>query len=73
MTFQSKTFPELLRLHHLEEMFGVGSTTIYAQIKAGVLPKPHKGIIGRASYWRLSEVNAAIAERLGTNAQQKGN
>lgn len=50
---------ELITMKNFRAVSKLGSTSIYAGIKAGIFPKPIK--IGRSSRWLRSEVEAAIA------------
>ena len=52
----------LIRLPHVKQMVGLGTTAIYDRIKQGSFPKPIK--LGRMSMWVESEVQKWIAERI---------
>lgn len=58
----------LLRIQEVMHITGFGKSTIYAKISDGTFPKPIK-ISQRAVAWRLSEIEAWIADVV-TNGQR---
>ncbi len=50
---------KLIRLPELMKRTGLGKSTVWAWVKAGKLPKPHK-LSPRVSVWKESELNAFI-------------
>jgi predicted DNA-binding transcriptional regulator AlpA len=67
MNIKEQQFPPMLRMRHLEAIFGIRRNTIYRHIRLGNFPPPHKGIIGRAAYWPLDEIRALLDERLAAS------
>lgn len=55
------SLPEsLLTIEEVAEMLALSRPTIWRHVKFGLLPKPIK--IGAASRWKLSSIQAVIAE-----------
>ena len=52
----------LLRRREVEQMTGLSTTTLYKCMKDGTFPKPVRLTV-RAVRWRLSDINAWIAEQ----------
>jgi predicted DNA-binding transcriptional regulator AlpA len=52
----------LLKLTHIQELMPACKASIYNWVKRGILPPPIK--IGRASYWKYSDIIAVI-EKMG--------
>ena len=52
----------LIRRREVQEFCGIGTTTIYKLMNEGLFPRPVK-VGGHAVRWRLSDVNAWIAEQ----------
>ena len=52
----------LLRRREVEEMTGLGTTSIYKFMNQGRFPQPVR-LTARSVRWRLSEINAWIAEQ----------
>ena len=52
----------LIRLNECLSMTGEARTTCYGNIAAGIHPAPLKD--GRASLWKLSEVQAYVAQKI---------
>ena len=63
MNIQEQQFPPMLRMYHLEAIFGVRRNTIYRHIRLGNFPPPRKGIIGHSVYWPLDEIRELLRER----------
>ena len=57
----------LLRRKEVEDLTGLGTTSIYKFMKAGSFPRAVRVSAG-AVRWRLSEVNAWIASRTAAPA-----
>ena len=57
---------QLLRLDKVQDMFGVGSSTVWLWVKAGKLPVPYK-LSKRITVWKRSELEVAM-DRLIDNA-----
>jgi prophage regulatory protein len=55
--------PRFLRIKHVREITGLGTSTIYHLAQRGAFPKPFK-LTGKASAWRSDEVEAWQRERL---------
>lgn len=63
MTFEQNSQPErLLRLPVVQNLTGLGRTSIYEAIARGGFPRPAK--LGRASAWPETEVRRWIDARL---------
>lgn len=45
----------------IQQMFGIGQSTMYEYIQQEILPKPIK--LGRTSIWLKSEIDAVIEKR----------
>lgn len=45
----------------IQQIFGIGQSTMYEYIQRQILPKPIK--LGRTSVWLKSEIDAVIEER----------
>lgn len=57
---------KILRRHAVEEMVGIGRSTLYAWVGRGAFPKPIRlGV--RAVGWRESEIVAWLAARKTTD------
>jgi prophage regulatory protein len=59
----------LLRLPSVEARTSMKKSAIYAGVKAGTFPAPLK-IGQRAAAWRLSEIEAWIADRIRASAKR---
>ena len=56
----------LIRMPQLRALTGLGKTSIYKYMRAGVLPKPVR-LGERLSAWRAGEVSEAL-QRIGAQA-----
>ncbi len=67
MVFQSKSdrsVDQLLRWQEVRPIVGLSRSYIHQLISKGLFPKPVKLVSGgRASAWRLSEINQWVDER----------
>ncbi|MEB4591134.1 AlpA family phage regulatory protein [Candidatus Thiothrix sp. Deng01] len=48
----------MIRLPQVKERVALGTSRIYAMMKDGTFPRPHK--FGRASAWREDEIQAWV-------------
>ena len=55
------TADKFLKLPTVSNCTGTSKSTIYAGVAAGTFPKPVK--VGRASRWRLSDINRWMDEQ----------
>jgi prophage regulatory protein len=69
--------PQIIRLPEVKALTGLGRSTIYALIKSGAFPAPHKITLGlprtdikgegRLSGWERRAVDDWISSRIGGN------
>jgi len=50
----------LIRISDVVVLTGIPKTTIYRLMSKGKFPRPQK--VGRASYWKLSEINRFLSD-----------